>query len=82
MTAMSATADPLYQRHRLSADDYERMGQAHIFGEDDRVELIDGEIIDMPPIDSPHGGAVNRIANRQSSAPGAAQYRARWRGVP
>lgn len=61
---MPATADPLYQRHRLSADDYERMGQAGILGEDDRVELIEGEIIDMPPIGSPHGGAVNRIANR------------------
>ncbi|MEA3642615.1 MAG: Uma2 family endonuclease [Lamprobacter sp.] len=61
---MSATAEALYHRHRLSADDYEHMGQANILGEDDRVELIDGEIIDIPPIGSPHGGAVNRIANR------------------
>lgn len=61
---MSATAEHIYQRHRLSVDDYERMGQANILGEDDRVELIEGEIIDMPPIGSPHGGAVKRIANR------------------
>ncbi|MBK5940013.1 Uma2 family endonuclease [Halochromatium roseum] len=65
---MSATAETLYQRHRLSVDDYERMGQADILGEDDRVELIDGEIIDMPPIGSPHGGAVKRIANRLARA--------------
>ena len=65
---MSATADHLYQHHRLSVDDYERMGQANILGEDDRVELIDGEIIDMPPIGSPHGGAVKRIANRLARA--------------
>jgi Uma2 family endonuclease len=65
---MSATAQALYQPHRLSADDYERMVQAEILGEEDRVELIDGEIIDMPPIGSPHGGAVNRIANRLTRA--------------
>ncbi|MBK1620075.1 hypothetical protein CKO42_16830 [Lamprobacter modestohalophilus] len=64
----TATAETLYQRHRLSVDDYERMGQADILGEDDRVELIDGEIIDMPPIGSPHGGAVKRIANRLARA--------------
>lgn len=61
---MSATVEPLYQRHPLTADDYDRMGQAGILGEDDRVELLEGEIIDMPPIGSPHGGAVKRIANR------------------
>lgn len=61
---MSATADDLYRRHRYTVEDYERMGRAGILGEDDRVELIEGEIIDMPPIGSPHGGAVNRIAQR------------------
>jgi len=65
---MSATADDLYQRHRLSVDDYQRMGEAGILGEDDRVELIEGEIIDLLPIGSPHGGAVNRIANRLTLA--------------
>ncbi|MEA3643789.1 MAG: Uma2 family endonuclease [Lamprobacter sp.] len=65
---MSATAEPLYHRHRISADDDERMGQTNILSENDRVELIDGEIIDKPPIGSPHGGAVNRIANRITRA--------------
>ncbi|NEX18320.1 MAG: Uma2 family endonuclease [Halochromatium sp.] len=65
---MSATAEALYHRHRLSVDDYERMGLANILGEEDRVELIDGDIIDMPPIGSPHSGAVKRIANRLARA--------------
>ncbi len=67
---MSATADDLYRRHRYTVDDYERMGAAGILGEDDRVELVEGEIIDMPPIGSPHGGSVNRIAQKLTLAVG------------
>jgi hypothetical protein len=49
---MPATAPVSYQRHRLTDADYHRMAQAGIFREDERVELIDGEIVDMP--DRPH----------------------------
>lgn len=49
-------------RHRLSVEDYYRMGEAGIFGEDDRVELIDGDIIDMAPIGSRHAGTLKRLA--------------------
>lgn len=50
-------------KRRFSADDYQRMGQAGILSEDDRVELIDGEVVAMTPIGPRHNAAVNR-ANR------------------
>ena len=48
--------------HRFTVDDFARMGEAGIFTEDDRVELIDGEIRDMAPIGPPHAWMVSRLA--------------------
>jgi Uma2 family endonuclease len=50
--------------HRFTVDDFARMGEAGIFTEDDRVELIDGEIRDMTPIGQPHAWIVNRLTRR------------------
>ncbi|MCE2487883.1 MAG: Uma2 family endonuclease [Desulfurellaceae bacterium] len=54
---------PLPQ-HRLSADDYHKMGEAGIFDHADRVELIEGRLIDMAPIGSDHAGQLNAVLNR------------------
>ncbi len=51
----------LVQKHRLSVTDYRRMGEAGILREDARVELIEGEIIDMSPIGSTHSGTLKRL---------------------
>ena len=48
-------------RHKLGADDYYRMIDAGILGSEDRVELIDGEIIDMAPIGQDHEASVNGL---------------------
>lgn len=48
-------------RHRLDVDDYYRMAEAGILGEDDRTELIEGELIDMAPIGQGHASIVNRL---------------------
>lgn len=49
------------QRHRITADDYQRMGAAGVLGPDLRIELIDGEIIDMAPIGTRHWSTVTRL---------------------
>jgi Uma2 family endonuclease len=49
------------ERHRFSVEEYHRMAGAGLFGEDDRVELVEGEIIDMAPIGSRHAACVDRL---------------------
>ena len=51
----------LPKRHRVTVDDYYRMAAAGILTADDRVELIEGEVIDMAPIGSRHGSVVKRL---------------------
>ena len=47
--------------HRFTVDDFHRMAEAGILGEDSRVELIRGRIVDMAAIGSAHMVAVNRL---------------------
>ena len=48
-------------RHRITVEEYYRMAEVGLLAEDARVELIEGEIIDMAPIGSRHGAAVDRL---------------------
>ncbi len=43
----------------LTAEDYHRMGEAGIFSENERVELIEGQLVAMAAIGTPHFAAVN-----------------------
>jgi Uma2 family endonuclease len=44
--------------HRLSIEDVYRMVEAGVLDEDDRIELVQGVLIDMVPIGAEHDGAV------------------------
>lgn len=58
---MSIAPDRFYQRHRLTVEEYFRMGENCVFQPEARLELIEGEIIDMPPIGPTHSGTITRL---------------------
>lgn len=55
------------KRYRFTTAEYDRLGEVGVLGEDDHVELIEGEIIQMSPIGRSHASRVdrlNRVFNR------------------
>jgi Uma2 family endonuclease len=59
------------RRHQLTADEYCRMAELGLLAPDARVELIEGEIIDMASIGSHHASAVKRLNSMFTAALGA-----------
>lgn len=59
--AARAAADAGPARRRFTAAEYHAMGRAGILGENDRVELLNGDLIRMPPIGDWHNGKVARL---------------------
>lgn len=58
------------KRHKLTATDYHRMSDAGILAHDARVELIEGEIIDIALIGSKHGSVVDKLNRLLNAAVG------------
>ena len=49
------------RKYRFTVEEYHKMGEAGIFSEDDRVELIDGEVVEMTPIGWRHIWCVRQL---------------------
>ena len=58
------------ERRRFTVEEYHKMAEAGIFREDDRVELIDGEVVEMNPIGWRHARSVSRLTARLVRAAG------------
>jgi Uma2 family endonuclease len=73
---MSTVMTDLLPRHRVSVDEYYRMDEVGLLAPDVRTELIEGEIIEMPPIAISHAGTVGLLTHLLSAALGqSAQIR-------
>jgi Uma2 family endonuclease len=58
---MSVAMEDWPRRHRITVEEYHRMAEVGLLAPDARVELIEGVIIDMPPIGNRHSAAVDRL---------------------
>jgi Uma2 family endonuclease len=69
---MNAMTNNDVMKHRITVDEYYRMAEVGLLAPDARVELIDGEIIDMPPMGTRHGGTGMLLIQRFVKAVGDA----------
>ncbi len=53
----------ILKKHRFSVENWRKMGEFGIFPSDARLELIEGEVIDMSPIGSLHGSQLKRLTH-------------------
>ena len=58
---MPVHVDPLMPVHPLTVTDVQRMVAAGIVDEDDRVELLDGVLVELSPQSDPHMYAIRRL---------------------
>jgi Uma2 family endonuclease len=55
---MASNTTEMARSRPITADEYHRMGEIGILGPDERVELLNGRIIEMPPIGPRHSYGV------------------------
>lgn len=89
MVSSSERPASQHRRYHLSTDQYERLADAGVIPPDARVELIDGELIEMAPMNPPHAAVVmrldalwQRIAGPQRAIRTSMPLRIEWDGEP
>jgi Uma2 family endonuclease len=55
------TLSPAFPRRRFTGDEVTRMVEVGILSKNDKVELIEGELIEMPPQGPPHAGLGSQL---------------------
>jgi Uma2 family endonuclease len=70
-TATVPAAAPTLEPHRFTVADYYRMLEAGILDEDDRVELLGGQVVEMSPMGPPHAAAAEQAREVLQAALGA-----------
>jgi Uma2 family endonuclease len=75
MSAGLSLTDPgllaaLERQRRLSVEDYHRMITAGVFDEDERLELLEGVIVEMSPRSPRHAVVIQRLCDPQFASAG------------
>lgn len=63
MAATVQSPPIVYERKRFTVEEYHRLGEVGVLHEDDRIELIDGELVEMAAIGIPHADAVATLTD-------------------
>jgi len=50
-----------FEQRRFTVDEYLRMAESGVFGPDERVELLDGVVVSVPPSGPEHASVVNEL---------------------
>jgi Uma2 family endonuclease len=50
-----------FTRHKMTVEEFHRMGEAGVLPPDARIELFEGELLDMPPIGPAHANHVDHL---------------------
>jgi len=58
----------LPEQRRIHVSEYHRMVEAGILSEDDRVELLEGVLVAMPPMGEPHAWTIQELTHRLARA--------------
>jgi Uma2 family endonuclease len=61
VTAPSVSPDVQERQRRISVDEYHRMIETGILGEDEKVQLIDGMLVSMTPQGRPHAFVIQEL---------------------
>jgi Uma2 family endonuclease len=62
-TAEDIASPSWVPRRRITVADFYRMAEVGIIGERDRIELIEGELIEMSPVGAPHINSINALTH-------------------